>query len=194
MHLFNMPFIHRKIPTHLMKDKKVLDLGCGRHKQLGAIGLDQYPFEGVDVVHDLNKPLPFGDEEFDIVFANQLLEHIDKIVELVYEIHRILKPGGIFLAHVPYFRSVWAHIDPTHVRSFTINSMDYFVRGTYCYENYRFHEGGFEKIEVFLDADYPSTLFRRFFTSMALRNPWKFENSIWSNIFPFEQISFLLTK
>ena len=187
-------FKHRKIPVDIFNNKKVLDLGCGRHKLKGATGLDQYPFEGVDVVHNLNEPLPFDDNEFDIVLANQLLEHVDKMVELVCEIHRILKPDGIFLAHAPYFRSLWAHIDPTHVRSFTISSMDYFVQGTYCFENYRFHEVGFKKIEVFLDTDYPSTLFRRFFTSMALRNPWKFENSLWSNIYIFEQITYVMIK
>ncbi|HHT9138680.1 MAG TPA: class I SAM-dependent methyltransferase [Candidatus Wunengus sp. YC60] len=194
MHLFDMPFKHKKMPTHLMKDKKILDIGCGRHKLVGSIGLDQYPFDGVDIVHDLNNPLPFEDEEFDAVFANQLLEHVENMVVLVYEIHRILKPGGIFLAHVPYFRSSWAHIDPTHVRSFTINSMDYFVKGTYFYENYRFRNEAFQKIEVFIDNDYSSTILRRFFTQMALKNPFKYENSILSILFRFEQISYLLIK
>ena len=47
---------------------KVLDIGCGRHKLPGSIGLDIVPLEGVDVVHDLNQfPYPFSDNSFDSV-------------------------------------------------------------------------------------------------------------------------------
>ncbi len=187
-------FQHIKVPADLMKGKKVLDIGCGRKKLPGAIGLDRMQLPGIDVVADLNEKLPINDEEFDAVYADQVLEHIENLIGLMYEIHRILKPGGILLAHVPYFRSSWAHIDPTHVRSFTINSMNYFVKGTYLYYDYRFRDEAFEKVEVFLDTDRPSTLKRRFFTSWALGNPQKFENSFLSNLYPFEQISYLLTK
>jgi SAM-dependent methyltransferase len=185
---------HFKLPVDIFKNKKVLDIGCGLNKLKGAIGLDHVKLDGVDVVADLNKQLPFESNQFDAVFANQVLEHVDNIIGLVYEVHRILKLNGIFLAHAPYFRSSWAHIDPTHVRSFTINSMDYFVKGTYCYENYRFRDEAFVNIEVYMDNDYDSTLFRRYFSSKALKNPFKFENTLWSCIYPFEQVSFLLTK
>jgi SAM-dependent methyltransferase len=189
-----MIFRRRKDPFDLLKGKKVLDIGCGTKKYPGSLGLDHRASAGVDVVADLNGDLPFEDGSFTAVYADQVLEHVDNLVGLMYEVHRILKSGGIFLAHCPYFRSGWAHIDPTHVRGFTINSMDYFVKGTFCYENYRFGDGGFEKVEVFLDADYRSTLLRRFFSTMALRNPMKFENSFWSSFYPFEQISYVLIK
>ncbi len=185
---------HHKIPPIPVEFKKILDIGCGRKKLPGAIGLDRVALPGVDVVGDLNHRLPFADNEFEAVHANQVLEHVDNIVELIYEVHRILKPGGIFIIHAPYFRSSWAHIDPTHIRSFTVNSMDYFVNGTFCYENYKFRGEAFSKVEVFFDTEYKSTITRRFFSSKALNNPAKFENSIWSFLFPFEQISYLLTK
>jgi SAM-dependent methyltransferase len=189
-----MFLIHRKIPQEIFQGKQILDIGCGRNKLPGAVGLDHNAYEGVDIVANLEQPLPVTDSEYDLVFANQVLEHVDNLIELVYEAYRILKPGGVFLIHVPYFRSSWAHIDPTHVRSFTINSMDYFVKGTYCYENYRFRDIAFDKIEVFLDNDYKSTMARRLFSSKALKDPFKFENSFWSNFYPFEQISYLMTK
>ncbi len=187
-------FTHRKVPSDLFKDKKVLDIGCGRKKMPGAIGLDHMELPGVDVVANLNEQLPFEDEMFDAVHADQVLEHIENIIGLVYEVHRILKPGGIFLAHVPYFRSSWAHIDVTHVRCFTIRAMNNFVRGTYEYENYRFGDEAFSKMEVFLDTNQPSILRRRIFTSLALRDPNGFENSLWSSLYPFAGISYLLTK
>jgi len=185
---------HRKVQGDTLEGKRVLDIGCGRSKYPGSIGLDQMPLPGVDVVANLDHALPFSDGEFEAVFANQVLEHVRDLVALVREVHRVLQPGGVFLVHVPYFRSSWAHIDPTHVRSFTINSMDYFVRGTYCHDNYRFMDEAFSEIQIFLDSDYRSTLARRFFSSVALRRPFWFENSFWSAYYPFEQISYLLKK
>jgi len=189
-----MAIAHRKVSKDLFVGKSVLDIGCGRKKLPGAVGLDQARLPEVDVVANLNETLPFQNNQFDAVHADQVLEHVKNLVGLVYEVYRILKPGGIFLAHVPYFRSSWAHIDPTHVRCFTINSMDYFVKGTYCYEGYRFRDEAFSRIEVFIDTDYCSTLPRRLFSSLALRYPFRFENSFLSSLYPFEQISFLLTK
>lgn len=191
--LFNN-FQHRKVPPDILKGKRVLDLGCGRNKFPGAIGLDFLPLPNVDIVADLNEKLPFDNEEFDAVYTNQVLEHIQNIIGLVYEVHRILKPGGIFLSHVPYFRSVWAYIDVTHVRCFTINSMNYFVKGTNEYKNYRFRDEGFSKIQVFLDNKQPSILRRRIFTTFALRKTNQFENSFLSSLYPFQEVSYLLTK
>ena len=179
---------------NLMEGKKVLDIGCGRKKLTGAIGLDKIYLPGVDIVADLNIRLPFKDEEFECVHADQVLEHVADITGLIYEIHRILKPGGAFIAHCPYFRSSWAHIDPTHLRTFTINSLDYFVIGTFYYRQYRFCEKGFSKIQVYLDKDYKQTVLRKFFRAIAMKNPYKFENTFLSYAYPFEQISYLLVK
>lgn len=174
--------------------KTVLDIGCGRRKLSGSIGLDMRAMPGVDIVCDLNDRLPVADEAFDLVHADQVLEHVENLVGLVYEVHRVLRPRGLFVAHTPYFRASWAHIDPTHVRSFTVNTMDYFVRGTYCYDKYRFREEGYSAIEVFLDKDYPNSPARWLLRKLALRNPFRFENSFWSALYPFEQISYVLTK
>ena len=187
-------FRHKKAPLGILTRGKVLDLGCGTHKTQGALGLDSRPFPGVDIIADLEKPLPLDSDSFDTVFANQVIEHVVNLPGLVHEVHRILKPGGQFLAHVPYFRSGWAYCDPTHVRCFSIQGMDLFVAGTLARDTYTLSDAAFSRIEIFLDSDYPSTVARRVFTSLALRNPTRFENSVLSFLFPFEQLSFLLTK
>jgi SAM-dependent methyltransferase len=46
------------------------------------------------VTGDLNKPLPFGDESFDVVHANQVIEHVRDLDLFVAEIRRVLRPGG----------------------------------------------------------------------------------------------------
>ena len=40
--------------------------------------------------------LPFGDSSFDYVICSEVLEHIIEFEEVIEEINRILKPGGIF--------------------------------------------------------------------------------------------------
>jgi SAM-dependent methyltransferase len=185
---------HRKFDRARLQGKYVLDIGCGRKKLAGAIGLDQRAHEGVDIVADLNQRLPIDDASYDIVHADQVLEHIPNLIGLIHEIHRILKPGGSLVAHVPYFRSSWAHIDPTHVRSFTINTLDYFVAGTFCNRDYSFGDATFASHEVYLDTDYRSTPARALFTALALRWPFRFENSTLACLFPFEQLTYVLTK
>ncbi len=49
----------------------------------------------------IDKKLPFQDKKFDIVTLLAVLEHMDHPLEIVKEIHRILKPGGILLGTVP---------------------------------------------------------------------------------------------
>lgn len=186
--------MHRKFDPSIMEGKRVLDIGCGRQKLSGSIGADYHPHPGVDVVCDLNRELPFGDSTVDVVFANQVLEHIVHLEGLVYEVHRILRPGGQFVAHTPYFRSAWAHIDPTHVRSFTLSTLDYFVRGTYCYDYYRFAEAAFSAKDVYLDTDYRWGPLRALFSTLAIRRPFRFENSVLSFAYPFEQLTYVLTK
>ena len=185
---------HRIFDEGELAGKRILDVGCGRSKFPGAVGLDFLPLEGVDVVSDLNKRLPFEDGEFEVVYANQVFEHIPNLIGLVEEIHRILAPGGILVAHVPYFRSSWAAVDPTHVRQFSINSMDYFSEGNYYHDQYRFSEVSFRSIEKYLDGNYPRSLFRWIFTRMALRWPGRYENTVLSFLYPFQTLTFVLRK
>jgi ubiquinone/menaquinone biosynthesis C-methylase UbiE len=49
--------------------------------------------------------LPFRDEWFDIVTANVVMEHVQYPETLLHEVHRVLKPGGVFLFHTPNFAS-----------------------------------------------------------------------------------------
>lgn len=51
---------------------------------------------------DMSKPLPFADGAFDVVFANLSIHYFDEETTLALsgEIHRVLKPGGLFLGSV----------------------------------------------------------------------------------------------
>jgi SAM-dependent methyltransferase len=185
---------HGRLPTDLFEGRRTLDIGCGRRKLPGSIGVDSTFQPGVDIIADLDHPLPIRDEQFDAVNADQVLEHVRNLPGLVTEIHRILRPSGIVVSHVPYFRSSWAHVDPTHVRSFTLRSMDYFVVGSTFFERYRFSDAGFDRLGVYLDGHRKSGYFRGLCASLAVANPDRFENSVLSFVFPFELLTFVLRK
>lgn len=187
-------FHHATFDSNRMTGKSVIDLGCGRNKLPGAAGVDFLDLPGVDVVADLNQRLPFDDESFDVVYSNQVFEHIPNLLGLMAESHRMLRPGGLLVVHVPYFRSSWSAVDPTHVRQFSISSMNYFVRGQYEHEHYRFIEQSFESLECYLDTNYSRGPLRWMFTKLALRWPYLFENSVLSFLYPFESLTFVLTK
>lgn len=106
-----------------------LDLGCGEQRKQGFYGIDWVDVPGgVDILADLNEPLellPSGCAEH--VFSTHTLEHVQDLKGLLAEIHRILKPGGLFELIVPHFSNPYYYSDPTHVRFFGLYTMNYFA-------------------------------------------------------------------
>src|SRR5688500_7458384 len=111
----------------------VLNIGCGKTRIPGSIGVDRVPIDGtVDVVHDLNMvPYPFETNFADEIHFYHVLEHLDDPVAKLEEIHRILKPGGVLHMRVPHFSSNGAFTDITHKRPFSYFSFNCFVEGDY---------------------------------------------------------------
>ncbi len=109
-----------------MSAMKILDVGCGMNKHEGAIGLDNNPKTGADVIHDLGElPYPFPDNEFDTVVSNHAAEHVPDLMAFVTELYRITKPGGRIKLVTPHYTNPdWAN-DPTHrnhINSYTFNT------------------------------------------------------------------------
>lgn len=51
---------------------------------------------GIDVAEaDIDEGLPYGDASFDVVTANQVLEHVRRTDRFLAEIRRVLRPGGL---------------------------------------------------------------------------------------------------
>ena len=113
---------------------KILDIGCGKNKAKGAIGIDINPSSDADIIHDLNIfPWPLADDEFDKIICRDILEHIDDIPKTMEEIWRIGKNGAIVEIVAPFPSSRWLYTDPTHKRAFTSKSFDFFVEGSEYY-------------------------------------------------------------
>ncbi len=45
--------------------------------------------------------VPYPDESFDLIFADNVLEHLPEPEKVFSEVYRILRPGGVFLAKTP---------------------------------------------------------------------------------------------
>ncbi len=97
---------------------------------------------------------PFGDEFFDIVMANQTLEHLKEIFWVLHEVSRTLKIGGHLIIGVPNLASLHSRLmllagmQPTsiqnhsaHVRGYTKHDLLRLFRmvfpGGYALESFR---------------------------------------------------------
>jgi SAM-dependent methyltransferase len=104
-----------RILAHLRMDSIVLDLGAGagNMSQMNFRGLTGL-ICGVDLdprvvenplldegrVADA-KNLPYDGNRFDVVFSDNMLEHLDEPRRVFAEVARVLKPGGVFLFKTP---------------------------------------------------------------------------------------------
>lgn len=122
---------------------KTLDLGCGPSPNNPFNASEVY---GVDIVSNLASniiaadlaidPIPFDSDYFQFVTAYQFIEHVPRIiycprrrnsfVELMNEIHRVLKKDGIFLSVTPAYPHNAAFQDPTHVNIITEETFHFY--------------------------------------------------------------------
>lgn len=121
---------------------KVLNLGCGNLPLDGAVNHDRVQHSPwVDVAHDLNVfPWPWEDAQFDVIKAWAVLEHLhcDRL-QIIDECWRILKPGGLLVAKLPYWNSEAAHDDITHYWFTTLNQFAQFDQKTQRGRDYGFY-------------------------------------------------------
>ena len=106
----------------------ILDLGCGKRRHAGAIGMDSVPLETVDIVHDLMSiPYPFASECANEIILSHVLEHFEfpDIVRILEEVHRILLPEGRVTISVPHAFSIAAH-QPQHRTYFCFEYFELF--------------------------------------------------------------------
>ena len=66
-------------------------------------------------------------EMFDVILANDILEHVPDLVKAMTNCKDLLKEGGEMRIHVPYDLSYGAWQDPTHVRAFNEKSWLYYT-------------------------------------------------------------------
>ncbi len=133
----------------LPQKSQILEIGCGNGffsekiaslghlltaVDISEVGLSSAKAKcpaGKFVKHDLGQPLPFDANYFDGIWSSEVLEHLFSPLFVLQEAFRVLRPGGVLLATVPYHGllknlaiAAFAfdrHYDPTypHIRFFT---------------------------------------------------------------------------
>ncbi len=137
------------------EDKKVLDVGCGKHKIPGSIGMDIVALDGVDVVHNVNvSPWPFEDNTFDEIIMSHLIEHCDSIPRLMEEVHRVSKNGAIIKIITPHYTDMISWSDITHKWHLNTSSFKYFLPD---YSTNYYSKARFETLTVYVEI---SNLFK----------------------------------
>jgi len=143
--------------TGNLLESKSLDIGCGASpknpfgaKILYGIDIRENTEKNIKYADLTIEKIPYPDEFFDFVTAFDFLEHVPRIiylperrfpfVELMNEIHRTLKPNGIFLSHTPIYPFSPAFRDPTHVNIITEETLPmYFDDKTQAAKMYGFN-------------------------------------------------------
>lgn len=93
-----------------------LNLGSGKSKVPGYIGVDKIDFPEVDLVADLARPWPWRDSSVTEVVASHVLEHLasDERVHFFNELDRVLIDGGRAVIVTPHWQDPGCYGDPTH--------------------------------------------------------------------------------
>jgi len=112
----------RKIFNSLKDCKLILDVGCANGAILSPLK-DSFEIHGLDIsevlvkealqsglkaqVADLeSRPIPYESDTFDAVLCSEVIEHFVDTDWVLFEINRVLKPGGVFVLTFPNIRTI----------------------------------------------------------------------------------------
>jgi predicted SAM-dependent methyltransferase len=163
-----------------------IELGCGKRKNDGWLGVDIRKTPLVDIVMDLdqmNWELPSN--HFKIVRALDIFEHLNNPINFMEEIWRICKNGAIVIIRGPHKSSLnWD--DPTHKRLMGRYVFEHFITQS---EKSITTKAKFKIIRINYTFDNFNKIFGNFFVK---RWPFLYEHGFPSRIFPAENIEFVL--
>ena len=173
---------------------KILDLGCGKKKRPGTIGVDYSDRHKADIILDLNVfPYPFENESIDQVYLDNVLEHLNQPMRVMEEVHRICKTGACVKVIVPYFRSVWGFIDPTHRTFYTVDSFAYYDPRHIICQRYDYTDARFLVKTIVFNESLQGGWTRTLMVKLANRFPRGYEYYI-SHFYPLDDITYYLRK
>ena len=184
-----------------LTNEKVLDLGCGYgcysdyfrtiggsvvgcdgSKEMLSIARDLYPLCTFEYA-DIEKPLVYSDNEYDIVFCNQVLMDIENLDNIIKETYRITKYNGTFfmsfmsIVHPAFYDCEWDK-DQTGFKKRKIMERylsEYSFNNEYWGKTKHFHRPV---------SRYINTIISSGFTLVGLNEPKSYDGKTKSDEFP----------
>jgi len=146
-----------------------LNIGAGGTRYQGVVNLEIADGPEIDII-GFGSELPFRDGTVDLVIAQEVLEHVPDFLELVAEIRRVLKPGGIFFCQVPF--QIGFHPGPYDYWRFSRQGLEHLFRAPE-WEIQQLsislgHGSGFYRIAVEFFAVTASCLFSKLYRPMKV--------------------------
>lgn len=123
------PMVHSVAQFTRWAGKRVLEIGVGAgadHLQFARAGADLHGVDLTDAAIDTTRAhlalhgltsdlrrvdaerLPFPDGHFDVVYSWGVIHHAEHPERIIAEVHRVLRPGGVFIGMLYARRSVVA--------------------------------------------------------------------------------------
>ena len=124
--------------SNLKPESAILDIGCGSGLMLNALeeigntsGMDmsddaiqfsQEIFKGSIKKGFLPNNVPYPENQFDLITALDVIEHIDDDVQSLRTIRSLLTQNGTAIITVPAYMFLWSHFDELneHKRRYTL--------------------------------------------------------------------------
>lgn len=115
----------------ITQNSSFLDVGCGAgHNMILAKNEKSCKVQGIDpnpgahgvgrftstenslenILKGEAESLPFDNDTFDVVFCSHVIEHVNNERKALFEINRVLKPGGVAIIGMPTATMAWIQV------------------------------------------------------------------------------------
>ncbi len=141
--------------------------------------LMRLPDQKVDIVNLNQEAFPYPEAAFDMVTATEVVEHLERYREVLRDLHRISKPGGLVILTTPNILNLnsrlrflwfgfWNLFGPLPVRHSALYSTGGHINPcSFFYLAHALIDAGFDDVE--LDFDKPQ---RSAIPKLILLYPW----------------------
>ncbi|MEK7677632.1 MAG: class I SAM-dependent methyltransferase [Verrucomicrobiota bacterium] len=133
------------------------------------------PGQKVDIVNLNHEPFPYAEATFDIITATEVVEHLERCREVLRELHRILRPGGLCILTTPNILNLnsrlrflwfgfWNLFGPLPVKNSALYSTGGHINPvSYFYLAHALIDAGFESVTLTVDKYQRSALIKLLF-------------------------------